>query len=138
MSIKENLQEYSKLCSERKQLEEIIERINYRLEKPHIAIYSYTRESAENICLMQTKLVEISESYAEKLKSISDRLSDTEDIISSLENPLYRVILRSRYIDSLSWYDIADRTGYEWAQIHRLHKKAISELEKSKFSKNVH
>lgn len=132
MNVKKALLEYSKLTDECRQLEEIIGRIAYRLEKPEIAIFVFSRTSTENICKMRNRLVELSEDYAEKLKSISESLSDTEKIISSLDDPLERIILRSRYIDALTWEDISEKTGYEWAQLHRLHKKALTALESRK------
>ena len=36
--------------------------------------------------------------------------------------------MRCRYIDGLSWDDVAEKIGYCWAQTHRLHAQALRKL----------
>lgn len=70
----------------------------------------------------------------EKLKQLIDYQINLAEQIELLENPKEKVVLRYRYINSLTWEHISERTGYSKKQISRIHKRAIINFRKN-FSK---
>ena len=48
--------------------------------------------------------------------------------IHAIENFDYEFILESRYINGLTWVEIADEMGYSVRHVHRLHEKALEEF----------
>ena len=50
---------------------------------------------------------------------------DIEKKIRAMENTDEQDVLRYRYIDALKWDDIAEKMGYSWRQIHRIHSSAL-------------
>ncbi len=51
---------------------------------------------------------------------------DMINLISKLENPIHRTILFDRYINCLSWEEIACRLEMTKRHIYRLHGKALA------------
>ncbi len=129
MNVREKLKSYIWLCAERRQLEECIAQLKYRIDKPKIALFMCDRPTVTAIAQMQTRLVELCGVYTGKLEDICSELDYIVNAINMLENPLERVVLRERYINNLSWEDIGAVTGYEWAQVHRIHRNAVKHIE---------
>lgn len=48
--------------------------------------------------------------------------------IHAIENPDHEFILELRYINGLTWEEIADEMGYSVRHVHRLHEKALEEF----------
>lgn len=46
--------------------------------------------------------------------------------IESMQDETEKTVLRLRYIRWLRWEQIAERMGYGWAQVHRIHGKALA------------
>lgn len=129
MNIKEKLKRYIWLCAEREQLEKCIGQLKYKIEKPKIALFVCDRATVNTIARVQDKLVEICGVYTEKLKDICRELDCIVNAIDRLENPLERVVLRERYINNMSWEEISDVIGYEWAQVHRINRNGLRHIE---------
>lgn len=53
-----------------------------------------------------------------KCKEITDR-------IERMENEDQKDVLFYRYISLMKWEDIADKMGYGWTHIHRIHLQAL-------------
>lgn len=53
---------------------------------------------------------------------------DIEAKIKAVESPKEQLVLRYRYIDCKRWEEIAYIMGYAWAQVHRIHKRAIEKM----------
>lgn len=53
---------------------------------------------------------------------------DIEAKIKTVESPKEQLVLRYRYIDCKRWEEIAYIMGYAWAQVHRIHKRAIEKM----------
>ena len=60
-----------------------------------------------------------------KLDEIIDYYIDKKDI----ENDDYYEILFARYIEKLTFEKIANKTGWCWRQVHRIHAKALKAFE---------
>lgn len=53
--------------------------------------------------------------------------------IESVEDPRYRVLLYDRYVNLLSWHQIAKRMGYSEDHVrHDLHSNALQEFNKKR------
>lgn len=56
---------------------------------------------------------------------ISIRRKITREI-EQMQNETEKTVLRLRYIHWLRWEQIAERMGYSWKQIHRIHGMALT------------
>lgn len=73
----------------------------------------------------------------EKLqKRIDDEIIKSVNVRVEIENTLLNVsdaqeakVLRLRYIDMMKWEEICVQMNYSWKQIHRVHKRALENLE---------
>lgn len=57
---------------------------------------------------------------------------ETNSIIDMLDDELLKTVMIKRYIRHKPWERIALELGYSWAQLHRIHSKALNEILKSK------
>lgn len=64
---------------------------------------------------------------AERLKKIQ-KLSHIEKSIRELKNEDEQTILRMRYINGMKWEEVCVAINYEWAQMHRIHSRALKEI----------
>ena len=70
--------------------------------------------------LARTKLAEqIAESYA-----VLTKIENAIEVLPAREGYL----IRARYIELLSWEQIAVDMNYAWAQVHRMHAEALKML----------
>lgn len=46
--------------------------------------------------------------------------------IESMQDETEKTVLRLRYIHWLQWEQIAERMGYGWTQVHRIHGRALT------------
>lgn len=58
-------------------------------------------------------------------KRISIRREITQKI-EQMQDETEKMVLRLRYIHWLRWEQIADRMGYGWTQVHRIHGRALT------------
>ena len=61
--------------------------------------------------------------YAAQLDGL---LADLKEQIEQMQDETEKTVLRLRYIHWLRWEQIAERMGYGWAQVHRIHGKALA------------
>lgn len=73
--------------------------------------------------------------YLIKLDELEDKQDnllrafvEIECIIQNLENSYQRRLIRLRYIDCLSFEEIAVRMNYSWRTIHRMHSNALNSI----------
>lgn len=70
---------------------------------------------------------------AELAACVSRLMEHNKDIlrlISEIESPLCRMVLENRYINRMTFEEIAEETHYDQRHIYRLHNKAVDEAEK--------
>lgn len=53
----------------------------------------------------------------------------TIEAINKINNETYKELLTLRYIKGYTWQHIEDSMSYSHAQVHRLHQRALKELE---------
>lgn len=71
---------------------------------------------------MERKLDEMIDDYIDKKNYIISQ-------IQGIENDDYYEILFARYIEKLTFEKIANKTGWCWRQVHRIHAKALKAFE---------
>jgi len=57
---------------------------------------------------------------------------DARRNIEQMENEEYKLLLTLRYLNYMTWEQIADQMHYTFQWIHVLHKRALNEFEKTK------
>lgn len=63
------------------------------------------------------------EEQAQRLRTWREEASA---VIEALDDPLAKEVLELRYFSDLPWGEIAKRMRYEIAQIHRIHRRALT------------
>lgn len=59
----------------------------------------------------------------ENMKQLKEKICND---IAIIEDITEKELLQKRYIQNLTWEDIAEQLGYSITQTHRIHKKALS------------
>ena len=70
---------------------------------------------------------ELENQYYRKVAQMMDAQKEIEDLIDCLE-PTERQIMRYRYLDGLTWEEICVAARYGWAQVHRVHSRALDTI----------
>ena len=82
--------------------------------------------------LMETALVKMIDLEAE-INADIDRLVDLKReilaIINSVHPAEYQLVLEMRYLNFMTWEEIADRMSYSWRNVHYVHGKALQRIE---------
>ena len=70
-------------------------------------------------------------SLVDKYKAMRDELLDgqmeIEETIAEL-NETERLLFRCRYIDGMTWEEVAVAISYSWRQMHTIHSRALDKL----------
>ena len=129
---KEMLKKYGSIKREKERIMARIEEIETMLYSPRNQNLSGMPTAHDAPNDTQEKLIEQKERLLKIYRSFLLRLDETElsieHAIESLEDPAARTILRYRYIDEMRWEAICVKIGYEWAQVHRIHRDALQIL----------
>ena len=78
------------------------------------------------------KIIELEQKINEDIDRLIDIKTKAREMIEMLENDREKVILYKRYFDGKSFEELAVECGYSWRQVHRIHGKALVNLEKIK------
>ena len=76
------------------------------------------------------RLISLEERIAQEILEMEQKKEKIVSQINRLKIPVHIQILKLRYIDFLSWDEIADQTKYSPRQVYRLHGKALREFQK--------
>lgn len=74
------------------------------------------------------KALELEDDIKHLMRKLPIIKNEILDSISTLENPEYKRLLIFKYIDWLSWREIADKMHYSIATIRRWHEKVLIEI----------
>lgn len=75
------------------------------------------------------KMVDLVYEIDADMDKLIDLKREIIDVINSVEQPEYRLLLELRYLNSETWEEIADRMNYSWRNIHYVHAKALRAVE---------
>lgn len=78
--------------------------------------------------IMVTKHLELEHRYLSLIDACEDEMLLIEDAVESLADPLLRTIMRYKYIDCMTFDEIALRVHYSRQNITIKHKKALGLL----------
>ena len=76
------------------------------------------------------QLIDIELRHARMLLAYQEQIVQCEEMIEGLEDERHEQVLAMRYIDGMSWERIAERTGYSYRNVTRLHGKALAAFER--------
>lgn len=76
------------------------------------------------------KKVQLEIDIEDDLKKYKEMRKRVEDVIGTLKNPTWQAVMRYRYINGLTFEDIALSLGNDIRHIYRVHGWALEELRK--------
>lgn len=129
---KERLRQYRELKREKAQIEEKIEELEGVMYAPRGTNYEEKIRAQSKTGSITEVLHEQHEAlerlYNAKLVELNACLLEIETAIESLTDSTERQLMRLRYIDGLTWEEVAVALSYGWTQTHRLHSRALEKL----------
>lgn len=127
---KERLRQYQTIKKEREQLRHQLEEIEAALYYPKIQRLD-SMPGARSEGNPQEDLaihhLELQDRYRKKMEELAAEQLAIEEAIETLE-PMYRMLMRYRYIDGLKWEEVCIKIGYSWTQTHEHHGRALNQL----------
>lgn len=74
------------------------------------------------------KIVDLERQINAEIDSFIDLKKEIHDVIEAVKNPNERLVLRYRYIEFLTWEQVAERMNYSIKQVHRIHSEALKNV----------
>ena len=132
---KEDFMNYRALVLEVKQLRTQLTILESSIYSPKGQRFSLTPRSAvgqnHTMDAAVAAHVELYDKYRAALAEQEAKQLAIETAIQSLESPVYRLVMRLRYIDGLGWRRICEKLrtqGYSERQVYRFHGEALLKL----------
>lgn len=126
---KEYLQSYKKYKQKARRLEEQLEELRLGKMLPSLAMSDMP--SAHNQKDLSDYMVQCDELVSKIIKARKEavtRFAEVQQAIEELKDENEKTVLTLRYLRNWKWTEIACEIGVEWAQIHRVHSKALINL----------
>lgn len=130
--IKKNyLRKYQDSLKAMKRIEEYLRELELNEVCPSVSLNgmptatTYNNKDLSDYAVKKDKLI------SDLLRARYDRVCIYNDVlkyIESLENEEEKDVLMYRYIKKMQWEDVAKKMSVEWAQIHRIHGRALKNL----------
>jgi uncharacterized protein Yka (UPF0111/DUF47 family) len=92
------------------------------LKTPGGSIYGKTEE-------IIAKIVDLENRINVDIDMLIDLKAEISEVIEAVKDAQERLLLRYRYIDGKTFEEIAVMMEYSWRHIHRLHSRALSNVE---------
>lgn len=83
------------------------------------------------------KIADSTEQLKEVIQGIDRELQDILRAIDSVGDEMQKTVLTLRYIEGLDWLKISECTGYETANVYKLHGRGLWHVEKYLLSKSA-
>lgn len=117
--------EISDLLDERERLRSLAEKIT-----PSLSFAPVYGANTDKMAPVVANLIEVERYIEKRSKELLRARMEAEQIIDRLPDERHRAVLKSYYFSRRSWEECCVAVGYEWAQIHRIHSRALYELRK--------
>lgn len=75
------------------------------------------------------KIIDLENEINEEIDGLVDLKREITELIGSIDNIDYRMILASRYLCGKQWTEIAKIAGYERRYLFKLHDRALLEVQ---------
>lgn len=72
------------------------------------------------------KIMELEDKIGKEIGEYTEKIEKVRKEISEVKNPTHRLFLKYRYIDFLTYEEIAERMGYTVRQIYNIRKDCIT------------
>lgn len=117
--------EISDLLDERERLRSLAEKVT-----PSLSFAPVYGANTDKMAPVVANLIEVERYIEKRSKELLLARMEAEQIIDRLPDERHRAVLKSYYFSRRSWEECCVAVGYEWAQIHRIHSRALYELRK--------
>jgi len=117
--------EISDLLDERERLRSLAEKIT-----PSLSFAPVHGANTDKMAPVVANLIEVERYIEKRSKELLRARMEAEQLIDRLPDERHRAVLKSYYFSRRSWEECCVAVGYEWAQIHRIHSRALYELRK--------
>ncbi len=74
------------------------------------------------------KITDLEKEINEEIDRLVDLKKEIRDVINDIASPNERLLLRLRYIEFMTWEQIAEQMHYSVVQIHRIHAGALQNV----------
>lgn len=128
MGVKERLKNYKYDKLELKRLQMRIEEFKTKLESTTQNL-SFTSKSNTYNDEMMVRYLELLEIWKKRKDEIMRSLDEIDSLIAELDNP-ERLVMTLRYIDDLTWDEVAIAGFMSVRKAHNIHGRALSILKK--------
>jgi len=129
----EYLKEYRSLVNECAQIIEHYNFLKNKIMSPGCKIITDmptgNAKTKDKIAEYIAELQELEEEISIIRKSIINKYIAIENCIRQLNDSSLRLLMHLRYFAGMSWESICIELKYAWAQTHRLHSKALNQLD---------
>lgn len=115
--------EIDRLLDERKKWRERAEKIT-----PSYSDMPRGGEQNDKVCEAVTQIVEIEERINREIDSLVQLEKNIFRMIHSVSNPKLQLVLKYRYIDGLTYDEIANKMHYDIRHVHRMHGWALRSI----------
>ncbi len=133
---KAELKKYWGLRQELNTLDSQMSQINHDMSSLNAQQFSHVPRSQskspsdDRLVKLIMKLSDLQKRYNEKWDQVIDQMSEVENVIESLDDPIERVLMRHRYMEGLTCEETCERMVISWRQYHYCHNKALAKIEK--------
>ena len=123
------LKSYQNSWKEIQRLTDEIERLNSQAQKITQTLSSApSGQGKSDRTVIVDKIVERKEELQLAIERAKRECVEIEQIINSVKNPLYKRILKWRYINGVSFKKIAEKENYSQRYVVEMHLKAVESL----------
>lgn len=109
------------------QAAERIDELSARAEKATSLITGMPMYAASDVSCLWDSLSDLRTKYERLYIEELDVIADCEQLIADVPSGLYRLVLKWRYLQNLSWTAIAARFGKTDRQVQRWHGAALTQ-----------
>ena len=85
-------------------------------------------ESGSPVERPMDKVLEIEEKIDQEIDELQEVRRDIKTVLGQLEDDTLRLLMEYRYIDGLTFEEIAVKMHYSWRWVIKLHGKALAEI----------
>ena len=124
------LLEYRKLEQNIERDMEELQRLESRAEKITSMVSDMPKGSQQGDSLQRSveKICELKVSLNQRIDAAVEKRKEIETVIETLEDKTLQLLLRYRYIDGMTWEQIAVKMRYDYRWVLRLHGRALERL----------
>ena len=124
------LLEYRKLDQDIERDMEELQRLKSRAEKITSSVSDIPKgeSQGDRIQLAVDRICELEERLNGKIDAAVKRRKEMEAAITTVEDRTLQLLLRYRYIDGMTWEQIAVKMNYDYRWTLRLHGRALTRL----------